>query len=76
MFVGNKRSYVLTQTISFLSTCELLLLNIKKLILYNFLTECTSTQINKNLKFWIHSILKNLKQKYLNILMLGVNKKS
>ena len=76
MFVGNKRSYVLTQTISFLSTCELLLLNIKKLILYNFLTECTSTQINKNLKFWIQSILKNLKQKYLNFLMLGVNKKS
>ena len=29
-------SYMLTQTVSFLSTCEHLLLNIKKLIFYNF----------------------------------------
>ena len=37
MPLGNTRSYVLTQTISFLSTCELLSLNIKKLITYNVL---------------------------------------
>ena len=42
MLVSNKRSYVLTKTIRFLSTCERLLLNIKNLILYNVLTECTS----------------------------------
>ena len=76
MLVGNQRSYVLTRAKSFLSTCELLLLNIKNVILYNFLTECTSMQTNYNLKFWIHSIFENLKQKYLNLLMLGVNKKS
>ena len=39
MLVGDKRSYVLTRTIGFLSTCEPLLLNIKTLILYNALTE-------------------------------------
>ena len=44
MLFANKKSYVLTRTISFLSTRELLLLNIKKLILYNVLTECTSMQ--------------------------------
>ena len=47
MLVSNKRSHLLTQTISFLSTCELLLLNIEKLILYNVLTECTSIQKTK-----------------------------
>ena len=41
MLVGNKRSYILTQTINFLSACEFLLLNIKKLILYNSLRQCT-----------------------------------
>ena len=41
MIVSNKFSYALTQTIRFLSMCELLLLNIKKLILYNVLTKCT-----------------------------------
>ena len=41
MFVGNKRSYILNWTISFLSTCELSLLSIKSLILYKVLTECT-----------------------------------
>ena len=35
MIVSNKFSYVLTQTIRFLSMCELLLLNIKKLIRFN-----------------------------------------
>ena len=29
-----------------------------------------------NLKLWSYSILKNLKQKYFDFLMLGVNKKS
>ena len=36
-------------------------------------------RINANeldLKLWSHSILKNLKQKYFDFLMLGVNKKS
>ena len=75
MLVGNKKSYVLTRTLSFLSTCELLLLIIKKLIPYNILTECTSVQTNQNLKFQIHSINEKLKQKYFNFLMLGVNKK-
>ena len=42
MLADNKRSYVLTRKTSFLSTCEILLLNIKKPILYNVLTECTS----------------------------------
>ena len=46
MVVSNKRLDVLTQTISFLIICELLLLNIKKLTLYNVLTECTSIQTN------------------------------
>ena len=46
MLVGNKTLYVPTQAISFLSTCELLLLNIKKLIIYNVLIECTSMQTN------------------------------
>ena len=41
MLVGNARPFVLTWTISFLNTCELLLLNIEKLILYNILTERT-----------------------------------
>ena len=39
-------SYLLTQTISFLSMCELLLMNIIKLILYNILAKCTSMQTN------------------------------
>ena len=39
MLVGNKMSYILTRTISFLGTCDLLSLNIKKLILFNVLTE-------------------------------------
>ena len=73
MLVGNKRSYVLPQTISPLSTCKLLLLNIKKPILYNFLAECTSMQTNQNPKFRFHSTLENLKQKYFNFLMLGLN---
>ena len=76
MLVGNKMSNLLTQTISFLSTDELLLLNIRKLILYKVLTECISMHTNWNPKFRIHSILKNPKQKYCNFLMLGVNKKS
>ena len=76
MLVSNKMSYILTQTLSFLSTCEILLLNIKKLRLYNVLTECTSMQTNYNLNFQIYSILENLKQKHFNFLMLGVNKKS
>ena len=46
MLVGNQWSYVLTRAISILSTCELSLLNIKNVILYNVLTECTSTQTN------------------------------
>ena len=46
MLVGNERSYVLTQTITFLNMCELLLLNIEKLVLYKVLTECTSMQTN------------------------------
>ena len=46
MLMGYETSYVLTQTIIFLSMCELLLLNIKKLILYNILTECILMQIN------------------------------
>ena len=74
MLVGNKRLHVLTRTISFLSACELLLLNIKKLILSNALTECPSMQTNWNLKLQIHSIHENLKQKYFNFLMLDVNK--
>ena len=41
MLVGKERSYVVTKA-SFLSTCELSLLDIKKLILYNVLTECES----------------------------------
>ena len=45
MLVGNKKSYIITWTIS-LSTCELLSMNIKKLILYNALTEHASMQIN------------------------------
>ena len=44
MLVGNKKPYVLTQKVSFFSTCEVLLLNIKKLILYNISAECTSIQ--------------------------------
>ena len=76
MLVDNKRSYILTPTISFLSTCELLLLNIKKLILCNVLTECTSMQTNFNLNVLIYSILENLKQKYFNFVMLDGNKKS
>ena len=55
---------------------ELLLLNIKKLILYNILTECTSIQTNCNLKFRIHSIFENLKQKCFNFLIIGFNKDS
>ena len=51
MLVGNKKSYVMTQIIRFLSKCELLFLDIKKLILYNFLTKCISMEINWNLKF-------------------------
>ena len=74
MLVGNKRSYVLTQTITFLNMCELLLLNIKKLTLYKVLTECTSMQTNSNPRFWIDSIVENLKQKYFNFLMLGGKK--
>ena len=46
VLMGYEMSYVLTQTIIFLSMCELLLLNIKKIILYNILTECTLMQIN------------------------------
>ena len=46
MLVGNKRSYVLTLKGSFLSTCKILLLNIKKLIFYNVLTKCTSLKTN------------------------------
>ena len=46
MPVGKKRSYVLIWTISYLSTIELLLMIIKKLILCNVLTECTSMQTN------------------------------
>ena len=76
MLVGNKTSCVITRKISFLSMCKLLLLNIKKLIPYNFLTECTSIQMNQNPKFQIHSTLENLTQKFFNFLMLGVNKKS
>ena len=75
MFVGNKRSHVLSCT-SFLSMCVVLLPKIKKLILCNFLTDCTSMQTNSNPKFQIHSILENLQQKCFNFLMLGVNKKS
>ena len=74
MLVGNKNLYVLTQTISFLSTYELLL-NINNLILYNVLAESTSMQTNKNLKLRIHSILENLQQKHFNFLIFGVNKK-
>ena len=36
MVVGDKRSYILTQTVNFLSTCKL----------DNVLTECTSMQTN------------------------------
>ena len=42
--VGDKRSYILTRTISFLSTCNLLLLSAKKLILYNILRKHTPVQ--------------------------------
>ena len=33
-------------------------------------------QTNKNVKLLIHSILENLKEKYFNFLMTGVDKKS
>lgn len=45
MLVDNKRSYILTWTISFLSTCVLLLLNIKKVILFNIWKEYQCKQI-------------------------------
>ena len=44
MLGGRKRSYVL----SFLGMCKILLLKIKKLILFNVLTECTSMQTQKS----------------------------
>ena len=56
--------------------CELLLLNIKKLILFNVLTDCTCMQRNWNPKFRIYSIIENLKQKYFDSLMLDESKKS
>ena len=46
ILVGKRMSCVLKRTISFLSTCELLLLNIKKLIICNVSIECTSMQTN------------------------------
>ena len=46
MPVSNKSSYVLTQRIGFFSTCGFLLMNIKKLLLFTVLTECTSIQTN------------------------------
>ena len=46
MFANDKRSYLLTQAISFFTMCELLLLNIKKLIRYNVLTKRTSFQMS------------------------------
>ena len=44
----NTKSYakVLTLTISFLRTCKLILISIKKLTLYNVSTECTSVHKN------------------------------
>ena len=45
-----------------------MLLNIKNIILYNFLTGCASMQTNWNLKFRVYSIIKDLKQKYFNFL--------
>ena len=56
--------------------CELLLLNIKKLILYNVLTDYTCMQRNWNPKFQIYSIIENLKQKYFNSSMLDESKRS
>ena len=44
----NTKSYAkaLTLTISFLRTCKLILISIKKLTLYNVSTECTSVHKN------------------------------
>ena len=47
MLVRNKRSYLLTQRIIFLSMSEPLFLNIKKLILYGVLIEYTYMQTNQ-----------------------------
>ena len=56
--------------------CKLSLQRIKKLILYNVLTECSSTQKNWILKLQIYSIIENLKQKCFNFFILGGSKKS
>ena len=56
--------------------CKLLLLNIKNVIVYNILTECTSTSIHMdwNPKLRTYSIIENLKQKYFKFLMRGIKK--
>ena len=56
--------------------CKLLLLNIKNVIVYNILTECTSTSIHMdwNPKLRTYSIIENLKQKHFKFLMRGIKK--
>ena len=65
MLVCNKKPCVLTQTLRFLSTCELLLLSITNLILYNIqqnVHEC------KQVKRWNSEFIQYLKILSKNIL--------